>query len=77
MPIAIGVVKATGWRLRKFPFTNCRDIPSPPPGPPRKKLAAGEKTLVELLDESSAYARGELAKIKNKQRERRKKRGIK
>jgi hypothetical protein len=77
MPIAIGVVKATGWRLRKFPFTNCRDIPSPPPEPPRKKLAPGEMTLMELLDESSAYAKRELTKIKNKQRERRKKRGVK
>ena len=67
MPIAIEVARVTGWRLRKFPFTNCRDIPSPPPEPPRKKLATGEKTLVELLDESSTYAKRELAKIKKKQ----------
>jgi len=58
MTIAVEVARATGWRLRNFPFTNCRDIPSPPlPGPPRKKLAPGEKTLVELLDESSTYAK--------------------
>jgi len=47
---------------------NCRDVPSLlPPEPQRKKLAAGEKTLMELLDKSSAYAERELAKIKKKQ----------
>ena len=70
MPIAIEVARATGWRLRNFPFTNCRDIPSPPPPePPRKKLASGEMTLIELLDESSTYAKRELAKIKKRQRD--------
>lgn len=64
MTISIEVARATGWRLRNFPWTNCRDIPSPPPPEsPRKKLATGEKSLVELLDESSEYARRTRKKI--------------
>ena len=68
MAIAIEIARATGWRLRAFPWTNCRDIPSPPPEPPRKKLATGEKTLTGLLDESSTYAERKLAEIKKQRR---------
>jgi len=64
MALSVEVAKATGWRLRTFPFTNCRDIPSPPPLEPQiKKLAPGEKTLIELLDENSAYAERTIEKI--------------
>ena len=71
MPIAVEVARVTGWRLRNFPFTNCRDVPSPPPESPGKKLATGEKTLTELLDETAAYARAEIKKIRADIRKRR------
>lgn len=72
MTIAVEVAKAEGARNRMLGRErNCRDLPSPPPPPAetqRKKSAAGEKTLAELLDESSAYAKRELAKIEKKKR---------
>ena len=61
MALAVEVARISGWRIKHFSFQNCRDIPLPPPD-----------TLMELLDNTMAYAKTERQKIlkelKNKKR---------
>lgn len=52
MALAVEVARISGWRIKHFPFRNCRDVPLPPPD-----------TLMELLDNTMAYARTERQKI--------------
>ena len=52
MALAIEVARVSGWRIKKFPFRNCRDIPALP-----------ADTLMEFLDNTAAYAKTERQKI--------------
>jgi hypothetical protein len=61
MSISVEVARVTGWRISNFLFQNCRDVPNPPPN-----------TLMDLLENTAAYAKAERQKILKELKKRKK-----